>query len=202
MGWTSKSYNKFVVEWLSRIEAQPATADDALLDHFRAYNGATNKWPTDDEIEIELVSQPLYGRMRPGRVAMILRADELDLPADSEDEKLSRKLSVEHIIPQGWVKDKWPLPADLGGEDAQLERARAIHLLGNLTLTRGRLNSSMSNKASRHKQPLLNLKSTLLINSQLISSYPDSFDETSISQRGRALADRIVNIWPGPFADW
>lgn len=202
MGWTSKSYNKFVVDWLNLIDGKPTTADDELLNCLKGYDGPSNKWPTDEEIQNELLQQPLYERLRPRRVAMVLRAVELKLREDPEDEKLSRKLSVEHVIPQGWNEKHWPLPANLQAEAAANERQRSIHLLGNLTLTRGRLNTGLSNKAWKEKQPLLNKKSVMLLNNQLIATYPEVFDEMSIVERGRDLTKHILSIWRGPAADW
>ena len=77
---------------------------------------------------------------------------------------------------------------------------RASIVLGNLTIVTQPLNSSLSNSAWPSKQKELNEHSKLLLNARLIDEYPDVFDEAAIDARGAWLADRIINIWPGPDA--
>ena len=75
-----------------------------------------------------------------------------------------------------------------------------MHLLGNLTLTTGSLNASLSNAAWQTKRDALNKNSKLLINQRIIDDNPDRWDEAAIDRRGKDLADQIVTIWPGADA--
>jgi hypothetical protein len=79
------------------------------------------------------------------------------------------------------------------------ERPRShLHLLGDLTLTTGPLNTALSNAPWKDKQKELNRQSKLLLNSRLVEQYPETFDEAAIEERGAFLAQGIVSIWPGP----
>lgn len=103
-------------------------------------------------------------------------------------------------MPQTW-EEHWPLPSDPGFDEreaAEALRRSRIHLLGNLTLTTLPLNAALSNSAWPVKQKELNKGSILLLNARLIEEHPDAFDEAAIDARGAWLADRVVEIWPGP----
>ena len=69
-------------------------------------------------------------------------------------------------------------------------REQHIHLLGNLTLTTGQLNSSLSNgpwnapECPNDKRRGLVAHSLLKLNSQVVEAYPDSFTERDVDERG------------------
>ena len=89
----------------------------------------------------------------------------------------------------------------MGARTAATEaRESRIHRLGNLTLTAGSLNATLSNSAWSTKQRGLNRESKLLINSKLIEEHPATFDEKAIDRRTSWLAKRICSLWPGPDA--
>jgi len=198
MGLSTKSYTNLVVEWL-KLPDIDTVPDAALLSQLRQYHGSSNEWPSDEAIEKRLQDEPLYKHLRADRIAMLLRAIELRLRASAEDFHVSKHLTVEHIIPQKWQKNWKP---EEGNEEAEALREAAIHLLGNLTVTKGALNASLSNKPWSQKRDALYEKGTLVLNGQLLARYPDKFDESCITARGHELAKQIVEIWPGPDADW
>jgi hypothetical protein len=108
------------------------------------------------------------------------------------------------VIPQKW-QTHWPLPEGLAPEEeeaARETRLRAIHRLGNLTLTAGPLNTALSNSAWADKQRALNAESRLLLNARLVETYPETFDEAAVAERTRLLIERICAIWPGPEHGW
>jgi hypothetical protein len=76
------------------------------------------------------------------------------------------------------------------------DREARINRLGNLTLTSGPLNSSLSNAPWDQKRSAVAQHSLLLINQQL--SAHEKWDEAAIDQRGEALARQICRLWPGP----
>jgi hypothetical protein len=135
---------------------------------------------------------------------MVLSAIERSLYSSKvEAVSLTSSLSLEHVMPQAW-QSTWPLDADLPPEqlaEAEARRAQRIHRLGNLTLTTFPLNASLSNSPWPRKRQELNVHSVLLLNTELITRHPDSFDEASIDERTSLLARRVAGIWPGPMSD-
>ena len=134
---------------------------------------------------------------------MVLAAVEATLYSSKvEALTVPAKLSIEHIIPQKW-ETNWPHGVEGDAEAteaADTRRQNNIHRLGNLTIVTQALNTSLSNSAWPKKQKHLNEHSKLLLNARLVSQYGDRFDDDSIAERGAWLADRIIEIWPGPEA--
>ena len=201
LGLTTKNYNQQVPVIIGRVAEGPDRADELILEELRTGVGQISRWPSDDELRDFLLSRAVYGYHGPKRIVMVLRAVEMSLyNTKVEAITVSRDLSVEHVMPQKWAKH-WPLPSSLTTEErveAQAARNAKLHLLGNLTLVTPAHNSALSNAAWSAKQKELNLHSKLVLNGRLIDSYPDTFDEAAIDERGAALADQIVSVWPGP----
>ena len=68
--------------------------------------------------------------------------------------------------------------------------------MGNLTLLTQSLNSAVSNSAWASKKDAM-LDASLLPITQRLRHY-ESWNEDSISQRGRDLFNEALKIWPGP----
>lgn len=119
----------------------------------------------------------------------------------TEDQGVPRNLTVEHLLPQGWNEDGWPLPPHTASDREnvlELRRAR-IGLIGNLTLATKQLNTSMSNRSWKDKRAVLAQFSTLLINKEVLEQAPDNWNEDAIDQRSDQLAQAITQLWPHPF---
>jgi hypothetical protein len=88
------------------------------------------------------------------------------------------------------------LTADAGEERASETRRRnaVIQTLGNLTILRQALNTSVSNGPWAQKKPALLQHSLLPINQKLHEV--ETWDEDAIVARGNALFDRAIQIWP------
>jgi hypothetical protein len=203
LGLTAKNYNQQVPVLIERVGNEPENADDVILQELRAGEGEISRWPADDELRAVLTGRNMYGYIAQKRVTMVLRAIETSLYSSKvEAVAVPQKLSIEHVMPQSWGKH-WRLPTTLepAEREAAVEaRSLRIHRLGNLTLTTLPLNSAMSNAAWPRKQKQLNKGSKLLLNAYLIEEYPDAFDEAAIDARGNDLAERVLAIWPGPYA--
>lgn len=200
MRLTVKNYNQQIPVMLKRVAAEPQHADDVLVDHLRSGVGQVSRWPTDEDLTEYLTTRPMYGNVAGPRLVMALAAVEHNLyTAKTDLPQVPKNLTLEHIVPQQWQKH-WPLPADAPEDAAVRNRRDHLHRLGNLTLTTGALNATLSNSAWSAKQAALNQSSKLLLNVELTTTYGKSFDEAAIDQRGAALADRICAIWPSPEA--
>lgn len=149
----------------------------------------------------------MYGQRRQDRMVMVLWRIEEELRAG--DNKVEQglappnSLTLEHLIPQAW-EAHWPL--DQSQDDPFAWRNEHLHKLGNLTLTAGPLNSSLSNLSwhapceSKDKRSTLLQHSLLKLNTTVVHDYPKHFDEQAIDERGALLANLITQIWPGPPA--
>jgi hypothetical protein len=107
------------------------------------------------------------------------------------------KLTVEHVLPQKW-EENWPLPPsdELSVEEQAAIRNGLVHTLGNLTLTTGPMNSSLSNSAWAKKRTALPEHSLLLLNSELAKR--DRWTEDELRERTDSMTDEIISIWKPP----
>jgi hypothetical protein len=208
MRLTAKNYNRLVPRLVAKMKTDLEHADDALLAALSGGEGEISRWPGDEEFRDFLAYRDVYGTVSQPRLVMALAAVEDSLYSDMTDiPELADNLSLEHLMPQGW-EDNWPLIATddtpLGQEEleaAAVERWMRIHRLGNLTIVTNPLNSSLSNGAWEAKRKGLNAHSKLLLNARLAEH--DSWDEGAIDTHARWLAERLVEIWPGPGqASW
>jgi len=82
------------------------------------------------------------------------------------------------------------------GADVSYEHDRLVHTLGNLTLSG--YNSELSNRPFSQKREML-ATSGLLMN-QAIAEH-ESWGLTEIVERNANLAEKIIELWPGPDED-
>ena len=102
-------------------------------------------------------------------------------------------LPIEHILPQQWAEN-WPVH----DEEAEEVRAEHVHRLGNLTLLTSSLNSKVSNGPWASKRKALQAHDTLLLNSRLLSTVDDIWDEAAIDSRTDAMIDVLLTTWSVP----
>ncbi len=190
-GYTTRGYNRLVVDLLNRLEANLDRPDHCVAEFLSSTDVSSATWPTDDELMRVLTSRPLYGWVNQRRIAMVLSAIELELRSDHKVEDidaLPTNLTIEHVMPQRW-RDHW----SLGSTDEEA-RDQAVQRLGNLTLTSGPLNSALSNGPWTSKRAALAQHSILLLNQQITAR--EHWDEGAIADRGTELASRICALWP------
>jgi hypothetical protein len=121
------------------------------------------------------------------------------------------QLTVEHIMPQEWIRN-WPLPdgsmgltwQELNGAStgdfrvAATERRNSlVQSFVNLTIVTQALNSAASNACWAEKKPEL-LNSLLPINQPLQCLC--KWNEEAIIDRGNQLFERALKIWPSSAA--
>lgn len=204
-GSTTKNYNRLAAELVAALKDAPGTPDTAAREFLGNQTAPANKWPTDAELSEVIGTKGLYGQRRQERLVMLLwEVESRWRGADNRTEQGLAKpedLTLEHLLPQGW-EEHWPLEEPT--PEARDYRNEHLHRLGNLTLTTGPLNSSLSNSpwhnpaAPNDKRRALAKHSLLLLNTCLAEENPDGFDEAAIDERGAQLAEEILAIWPGP----
>lgn len=202
-GLTAKNYNKTSADLLAAARRRPEAMDQQIVDELSASSAAIATWPTDDALIRILVTRPMYGWVAQPRLVMVLSAIELERRRRSNKMEnvftLPPKLTLEHLMPQKW-REHWDTADDesdeRSAEDLKLARDAVLHRIGNLTLTSGPLNSSLSNSPWPTKAPALHAHSLLALNAE-VSAVP-AWTIDDLNRRGYALAREICAIWPSP----
>ena len=184
----------FFISLLERMHREmPTHYEETMVEFLKSQTSDSLMWPNDRILYASLTSNRLGGTV--ARRKMVLVEIERRMREDRMAEQLgpTRNLTTEHIMPQQW-RDNWRLPSSASIEDAERREDR-IHFLGNLTLTTGRLNTSLSNGPWDEKRIALEHHSTLLLNRELLSDTPGEWDEDAIEERSKVLASTIIDIW-------
>jgi len=203
--FTSKNYNRTLADLIRQLLNSPR--EDAALvvrSVLSSFTADTNLWPDDSSMRKELPSAPLYKDVRRDRLRMILEAVEDDFRGYTRstepktEERCPRHiLTIEHVLPQNGAN--WPIREDEG--ESIEERPGLVHSLGNLTLIRGRLNSSISNSAwdtPGGKRDEFRKHARLALTGTLEGYEEGEWTHSSIRSRTSDLLERVINIWPTP----
>ena len=217
-GLTPKNYNNWFTSILRQLAKLPLSSE-VLREIMMAATTDASRWPDDAEFTNAILTGPAYGdRLDASRCRALLTEIEAWLRNRSRTEEpwppdLSN-LDVDHIMPQAWY-EHWLLPDGTKGsaeeesatrmletsggtlsehQRAVLRRARSIPTLGNLTLLNLSINREAKNKAFPVKKALLIENTNLSLNVRLLSLA--SWDEDAIAQRGRALAEAAIALYP------
>ena len=105
--------------------------------------------------------------------------------------------TIEHIVPQNSnLSIEWQ--RDLGDKWQEIQ-AKYLHTIGNLTLTGH--NAKLSDRSFKEKQNMKDgfADSPLYLNKTLAKL--DTWNETEINNRAKALADIAVKVWAFPSVD-
>jgi hypothetical protein len=146
-----------------------------------------------DEVLKHIHSFPFYDN--PSFATYILyRLENGRFPNPSAEYVAAKSVSVEHIMPQNLNED-W---LEELGENAETTHLTYLNTLGNLSLSSGQKNSSLSDRPFKEKKEILfgeNSKFDLLNKS--IKSF-DKFTEKEIIQRANELATTLVKRYELP----
>lgn len=184
--------NRIFMEAPKELETDRSAAEAVR----RFLSGRRRRWPSDEELREAVRAKPFYWSGRPPQRSYILRRLEESYRASEPVDFAKASLSVEHVLPQR------PGPAwfDLLAEETEPNQSPQelhdllVHTLGNLTLTGD--NAKLSNHPFERKQQILD-SSALRMNLE-ISSAP-RWGKAQILERADRLADRAVELWPGPI---
>jgi hypothetical protein len=172
----------------------PAELAGSIERYLSRLNVTSTYWPGDNEVREALRTEQVFRRFKKARLRMLLEAIEDAHRRDTNQPQVSRRgYPIEHILPQKWP-DHWPVE----GEEAEEARAEHVHRLGNLTLLTTSLNSKLSNGPWATKRQALQAHDTLLLNSRLLSTVDDTWDEAGIDSRTDAMIRVLLATWPTP----
>ena len=191
-----KNYNRLFLQLLRDFEAGSVATRAAFRALLAAGTGDAVDWPDDATFEKAWLTIDAYKELKPARVEMILRAIEAVMPRSKSDTVIvDDKLTVEHVMPQGWTAH-WPLPAGVDPTEAAEARDDLIHDFGNLTLLAQTLNSAVSNAGPAKKLPEIVKHTGLRLNVHFQNR--TTWTEQDIQDRGRDLFQIAKKVWPGP----
>ncbi len=196
---TTKDYNKFFLDVVSRLDENAVNkADEVLLGYLAEQSAETRVWPSDRLLESELARLPLYRLLTRGRLRIVLEAVEDSMRGPMTEQECPRGLlTIEHVLPQKW-QNTWPI-ADSDDEGLAIAtRDRLLHTIGNLTLVTARLNPSLSNDPWDSKKVALREHTVLQMNKQLLDRYDNGWSDEQIEQRSVDMARTVAQIWARP----
>jgi hypothetical protein len=196
-GLSTKGYNNLVGDLVASVNRTPDQPAEALLLALLKSQSDTRRWPSDEEVTVQLTARPLYGVLGQTKILRIFEEVELHLRRGPKTENLSElppKLQIEHVMPQSWLEN-WPVD-DPSDEDQVAFREARINRIGNLTVVADALNSSMSNAPWAAKKEKLNRHSILLVNRELEKT--ETWDEEAVDARSEYLAALLTDRWRGP----
>ena len=196
----SQGLNRLFIELVKHLQSDASMPADEAVIRFLGGQTAENRiWPDDKRVADYLSVNPMPGKA--ARKKMILEAIEIrKRPPMAEELGVTSNLTVEHLLPQGWHEEGWPLSTE--GRDkieATDIRNGYISLIGNLTLATKELNSSMSNRSWENKRKALNRFSGLFMNKELLETAPSVWDEDAIQNRSQQMGEEITKIWQRPM---
>lgn len=191
IGRATANLNRTLLQAVSAI-SEADHVDVALRDYL---SQGRKYFATDLQVREATKTVPFYWQGRGTQKKLILQwLEEAYRPKEIVD-IAPQQLTIEHVLPQTMsdsVRDTFA--AGLSAEaDINYEHERIVHTLGNLTLSG--YNSELSNKPFAEKRQLL-AKSGLSMN-QAIASHV-TWGAREIDARSTELAEKIIELWPGP----
>lgn len=197
-GLTTKNLNK-LFQSLSADFKKKGPSVSVFTEFFSDREGDSSRFPNNEEFRRGVLTSNAYAiSSRPRLVDILWELEVASRTKLSEHGERPDGLWVEHVLPQSWG-DEWPLPNGELSDPASLEqetisRNSKLHTLGNLTLLTGGLNIVSGNKSFKKKKKKFKEHTGLFLNKWFQDR--DHWTETEIEERGAALADLAVNIWP------
>jgi hypothetical protein len=196
---TAKNLNKLFQAIAQRFKEQGVSAA-TLRDFFLSRSGESSRFPSNDEFRQAFVRAPIYVLAPGDRHKDILW--ELELASRSKFAEKAEKppsLWTEHVLPVSW-NEEWPFEdgefvSRHSGDERASRRNALLHSLGNLTLITDALNISSGNKSFADKKAKYDEHTGLFLNKWFAKR--DGWSETDIIERGEALAEKALAVWPG-----
>jgi len=185
---TTKNYHNLFLSLLAEVKQMNDISAENIKIRLLKYTEVSNKFPTDDELKSAFETSHLinkYSREVLYCIALYqLNNDFSDNPRLNLD-----GFSVEHIMPKNWVKHWNNLP---DGVTDDLRKHKLL-TLGNLTLVKGKLNSSMRDSGWNNKKRTLFKFSTLRQTTDYLNN--EEWNEEVINNRQENLYELALKMW-------
>ena len=199
-GLTTKNLNKLFQSLSAEFKSKGPSVN-ILKSFFSNREGDSSRFPDDSEFRHGVLTSNAYAiTPRPRLVDILWMLEVASRTKLAERGIMPEGLWVEHVLPQSWGNE-WPLANgdtdDLTSlEKETIARNAKLHTLGNLTLLSGGLNISSGNKSFSKKKEKFKEHTGLFLNKWFQNR--DKWTEAEIEERGAALAEMAIKIWPRP----
>lgn len=184
---TTKNYNNLFVSIMGEMKKNKVTTQTAFKQILLGFKDDTNIMPTDAQFETAFNSSHIINKYAEGILFCITLY--LNSHKYMDNNMLNNdNLSLEHIMPKKW-RNHWNNPKVID----EATRDHKLLTLGNLTVVKGQLNSSMRDAAWDKKQKALQQFSTFKITTDYTNT--TTWDETNITNRATDLLTYAKAIW-------
>jgi hypothetical protein len=196
---TTQGYNRiFLNRILGDLVRKKKSDAGSLRTALLELGGPSQVWPDDATFEEHWKSMRLYRGGGKSAPRMILEAlERKSRTQKQESSAVQEGLSIEHVMPQKWTPEAWPLAIDT--PDTRADRNRLLHTVGNLTLLTQAMNSTVGNGSFSGKRGEIAGNSQFQLNvyfQKMSDSAP--WTEDSIRTRSDVLFKLAKDIWPKP----
>jgi hypothetical protein len=181
------------------LPKQLADEPDPVAGLHRRLSVEKRRWPTDEALRELFRCVPFYETGSSYQRHFILESLEASYQHPEALDFTRPVYTVEHVLPQGPAADWWAMireearACDPPMSQQELHRS-IVHLIGNLTLTAE--NQKLSNHPFERKQQIFE-RSHLEMNREIAQT--KRWGRAEILARCDRLADRAIEIWPGPL---
>lgn len=194
---STRGYNELFVSALRELVTTEFSSA-ALTAFLLRGREETSRWPSSAEFQASWTGNELYRNLRSQRLQVIFDALERTARSDKvEPIVYTGALTIEHLLPQSWTEQAWPLPGDRPHHEAEAEREHLLHTIGNLAAITQKLNSAQSNSPWPTKRTLLEQYSVSILNRAL----PAAWSDADIEPRSRQLFEVAKRAWSRPASD-
>lgn len=198
------------------ICSQKLKLSSLIKSFLNSLDGDSTLWPDDEMFKQAWLNKPAYDYLKNRKVLPILMRIEKNLLSSSQENiTIDRTLSIEHVLPQTYKEEDYPLPTcteeDTVKKDEQIAKNKEIrwnllNSFGNLTLLTQTLNSSVSNGPFHSytnakgvfvegKRRAISGESLLKMNSYFQKLTNVDWNEEQILNRGNQLFATAIKLW-------
>lgn len=184
----SNALNKIFMTFANPIDKSHYL--DSASARFKLLSGG-GRFPNDEEFKRSLAERDIYNLSKRRN---FLLGNLNNRGFDQVEEIIVGNLTIEHIMPQNpELSPEW---IEMLGSDWKSIQERHLHVLGNLTLTG--YNPSLSDRPFLEKRDMKHgfKDSNVNLTKDLVQR--EVWNEESIMDRGRRLAERAANVWSYP----
>lgn len=184
---TTKNYNNLFIALIKDLKKEGVVCFDNLKAKLLSFDDDSNRFPSDEEFKVAFNSAYLINKYS-SEVLFCIALYQMDNDFQDNRKLTDYGFSLEHVMPKKWI-NHWEKPEGLD----EGFRNHKLLTLGNLTLVKGKLNSSMRDSAWSNKKEALRKYSTLRITTDYLNN--DIWNEDVIKERANDLFIIALDIW-------
>ncbi|MBL6445407.1 DUF262 domain-containing protein [Fulvivirga sp. 29W222] len=185
---TTKNYNNLFLSLLGDIKKKEEINSTVIKTELLKFLDNSNRFPDDEEFKQAFHNTSLINKYS-REILYCIALYQLNHEYTDNPKLNFNGFSVEHIIPKKW-RNHWTNLAE-GADDGH--RDYKLKTMGNLTLVKGKLNSSMRDSNWENKKEALKNFSTLKQTTDYLEIA--DWNESEIESRANDLSKAAIQIW-------